>query len=706
MRKNNYFAIVLLMTIVNTSFSQLPPAPQTLTECMEIAFDYNPALPELWNGLSAPERIFAYYLYRAMIPGNRIYAGQRHRDGQNIQYLFQMILDNTKKIVSHKSIDLDLEKFISQSELFLIYLYAHHGHYFIREFSNHKRTPALLGLELLTYENIKKIAALISPELEQIVETVKTSLFDQNYEPTITVPGSIEHSAGNMYSPDFTTSDFAQLTPEEQQALNSYCYIDARNGERIPRIARYAIGGMYGTELALAQEWLKKAQNISLEYPEYFDPHIPASLTHLIRYLESGDEEDFKKFSIEWIKTKSKIDFNFGFIEVYEDPQQYRGSFEADITIKAIDMTALNTLLPKLEAGLPFPPLFKRDNLLDPHNPAPLPNASINAKLFGAGGAGPVNSVAAYCLPNYAAIRAEHGSKQIMYHTGKSIAERKDFAKARALFNSTRNEQWLTAHDPQGELRTVLHDILVVLHETLGHGSGKLVPPVTDSTIGDLIGKYYSGLEELRAEIIALLSCLRNIDTLAEKNLFKGWENRISRTDLIDQIIISMAKAGLSRLISMHPDETEITQAHTQANATILNYLVDHESVAIVQEKKIIDGKEFTVLDIEVIDQEKAVRLIEELACTVQRIKSTGDSHGVAELLEQYGMRVRHPEYITLLKTNLKELVGDIKETVEIYPTLLPVYDAKNTIIDIRAQWPETFLEQQYHIRSLMDSSQ
>ena len=113
----------------------------------------------------------------------------------------------------------------------------------------------------------------------------------------------------------------------------------------------------------VAHHWLSKAHEHAQKHPAHFDEHIPKSLAHMLVYLKSGDENDFKKFSIEWLKTNSRIDFNFGFIETLDDPLAYRGSFEADVTIKAVDMKKLNALLPALERQLPFPDAFKRQNL-------------------------------------------------------------------------------------------------------------------------------------------------------------------------------------------------------------------------------------------------------------------------------------------------------------------------------------------------------
>ena len=80
------------------------------------------------------------------------------------------------------------------------------------------------------------------------------------------------------------------------------------------KMLKHKIGWQYSSELSAAYDWLLKACEHSIRYPDTFDPYVSTSLVHLLHYLKSGNEEDFKNFSIEWLKIKkSRVDFNFGF---------------------------------------------------------------------------------------------------------------------------------------------------------------------------------------------------------------------------------------------------------------------------------------------------------------------------------------------------------------------------------------------------------
>lgn len=713
--------IPLLLTVLHASaVTPLAKTPERLDQYGEIATSYA-SVADLWNSITPQERIFIYYIYRAGIPGNRIFADQTHRHAVELIDLVVRMLTNKDAIRVQCAHQFDVERFLHEADIYAVYLFANHGHYFSVEFENHKRTPVRLNLDTLTKDNLTSaLEATGLSDAAAKLSHLHDSLFNADIEPTVTVDGSIPASACNIYSPDFTEEDFAAIAAEDKTAVNAYFYIDDADGKRKPSVMRYKIGGKYSDELSVAHFWLNKAYEHAKAHPDLFDVHIAQSLAHMLRYLVTGDEEDFKQFSIEWLQTKSRVDYNFGFVEVYQDPKAYRGAFESDATIKVVNMDTLNALLPSLEAQLPFPDAFKRKDLEDG---AALPNASVNAKIFATGELGPVPQVAAYCLPNYAEIRATYGSKQIIYQQGKGLGKLLNPELSRRLFIIKEQLAWLDQYDPQGELDNVLWDVQVLLHETLGHGSGRLAQHTfvendplqicgTQYAVGDvvdltsemevaLLGEYFSAHEELRAEIIALYVSIFHVDTLAAHGFYKEWPNKITREQLIEQAILHMAMAGISRLMRQDPNAPEVVQAHARANNTITNYLLDHGGLEIIQEPLIVDGATHMVLGLRITDLQQAMNAVKDLAIEVQRIKSTADRQALQQLMRSYGVCVRYPEFITILKENRQAVIGDLKEVAEIYPRFVPVTDDEGTIIDIAAEWPESFLDQQLELHRL-----
>lgn len=704
---------------------RLPEAPLTIERFHEIATRYNPELPSLFNTLTSQERVFIYYLFRACLPGNEIAADQLHRYAPYMIQLCEELIKESDRIKRLWTLAEPVDLFMSQLLIYATYLWSGHSHYFLKEHVNEKRTPARLGLDLITIDTIVYARSLLEqPFDKEELNTVLSSVFDSGRELTNCVANDISSSAGNYYSADFTEEDYMALPASERVHLNAYYYIEHIDGQRVPRVQRYKIGGRYSKELSIAAYWLTKARDHANDYPQQFDNAMIESLSSLIDFLYSGDERDFRKHSISWIKTNNRIDYVFGFIENYQDPKETRGMFEAEVTIKVIDMASLNRLLPVLEDQLPFDHEFKRGGLSD--GSAAMPNASINATVFGSGHSGPLQIVAAYCLPNYEDIRSEYGSKQVIYQSGKGLGSLLNPKLYRTLFYPTPQVTFLEQHDPSGSLHGDIWNVHCILHETLGHGSGKLArhtfvegdPLIIEDrqyALGDTLelspdtlNLFFAGtgqaLEELRAEIIALYTSIFMFDELSAQGLYKDWPERIGKDAMIDWLIYDMAFTGLRRLQSQPIGVNEISGAHAQANTILMNYLIDHGGLDLVDECKQVNGEEFHVLGFSLTDKNKVLETIRRLAIEVQRIKSTGDGQSFNVLLNTYGKYVRNPEYVGYLQRAMKEVTGELKVSASIYPRLEPVRDTQGNIIDISASWPESFLKQHFE-HSLLRAS-
>ena len=709
-------------TIFASSQPLIEKAPQSVRTFKEIAVTYPQHLTNLYSELTPQERVFVYYMFHASLPGNRIAADQTHRHALEIQDILEFILERKEQLSDQ------YKELVSDITDYLVYLWTNHGQYFAREKSNQKRTPARLQMTAFTEKRLHTaLSTLEYPNAKDAIDRISQSLFDDQYEPTLTVPDSITKSAANYYSPDFTDADFSELSKEDQVRLNAYYSIETKEGTRIPRCQTYRIGGKYDEELQESLKWLEKALAHTKNYPKQFDPHFVSSLEYLCEYIKTGDEEIFKKHSIAWLKTNSRLDYCWGFIESYDDPKGHCAAFQAEVTIKSVDINKLNVVLPKIEAALPFPEEFNRDNLLS--GGAALPNASINTRIFALGHLGPLNITIAYCLPNNQEIKAEHGSKQIIFQLEKGVSELLNADLYNRLFYLPSYYTWLCKHDPKFTLKYDLLNTLCILHETMGHGSGKFTThtfkegdnltiegkthavgdeiPVTSDNIAQFLAGYGQTIEELRAEILALYSAINNYEDLSESGIIKDWPQKIQKEKMVELFIHSMASRGLSRLISQQDDAREVAGDHAKANTTIMNYLVDQGGVGFKQEEITIDGQSHTVLSTEVVDLEKAYASVEELAILVQTIRSTGDGEGARQLIETYGKPIRHPEHLEIMKKNMKSCIGEIKVKGSIYPDFHPIIDeSSGDILDVQAKWPINIVEQNMRYRELNTTSQ
>lgn len=728
MKKVVMCAVMLAMTGCSMFHrtTKLTDAPPAITRFGEIAVLYDQRVAEYFNELHPEERVFVYYLWRAGLPGYRITADQLHRCAQPLQELFELIVDNEKILLAHKGLNAQfaLRDFLEQARTYLVYLWTNHSQYFLLEHEHEKRTPHKLGLELLTKENIAKVLEVLGKNADDFLsDDLVKALFDDEYHATLTVPGNINKSAVNTYGPGFCERDYAALSVKQRSGVNAYfCHQVDEHGKKKPVVQQYAIGQRCSQEMDVIQAWLTKARDHAKKYPTLFDEHVVESLTWLITFIQTGDEDFFKKYSVAWLKTKSRIDFNFGFVETYRDPKNKVGLFQAEATIKTVDMSACNQALFIIEQTLPIPATYSRFTK-DEYTRPTLPNASMNAKCFAIGDLGPLEMTAAYCLPNYEDIRAQHGSKQIMYPATKGIGALLNPDVHRQLFHRKQRAEWLAKHDPDSKIVREMWDVQCLLHETVGHGSGKLGAhtfrtgdqltvhgkkyhvgdsiPVTTDNLTDLLGGYESALEELRAEVIALYACVVDFDVLTKLGYFKRWTSVITKADLIDWLIEHMALAGLSRLIHQKNGATVVQGEHSRADYAILNYLLDRNAVEVVQETTSVGGQEVKVVDVKILDQRRAIDAIKALVCKVQTIKSTGDGQAAKELFTTYGTTIRHVQEMAILKTNKKMVNGNLKIKALLSPLYEPVCDNKGVVTDVQARWPNDIFDYFMQIRKL-----
>ena len=324
------------------------------------------------------------------------------------------------------------------------------------------------------------------------------------------------------------------------------------------------------------------------------------------------------------------------------------------------------------------------------------------------GDLGPLFLTAAYCLPNDAVIRSEHGTKQIIYRADKGLAATINPTLTRKLMYLKKRAEWFEAHDQDFSIMTDLWNIHVVLHETLGHGSGKYaehtfqdgeelkvsgvkhkvgdVIAVTNGNFSKFMAGTDSAIEELRAEIIALYISLNHLDVMKEHGLLKKWPQKLSDDQLREWLLFDMANTALRRMVSQNEDATEVTGAHAQANCIITNFLVEKGGIQFQQEVVDVENENFDVLGIEVTDLNKSIEAVLELMVLTQTIKSTADGIKARWLIDTYGKPLNQ-DYFKILKRNEKKIVDHLKERVVINPHFVPELQQDGSWL-VKTSWP------------------
>ncbi len=446
-------------------------------------------------------------------------------------------------------------------------------------------------------------------------------------------------------------------TKNPMYGLNSK--VVKENGKLVERV--WKVGGMYSPAIEKIVFWLDKAT----AYAE--NPAQKASLEALIKFYRSGDLNDFDQYNIAWIKdTASIVDVVNGFIEVYSDPLNKKGSFESVVSVKDMEaskrIATIGAEAQWFEDNSPIMPQHKKKNV-----------TGISAKVINAvietGDAGPSSAIGIN-LPNSEWIR-QIGSKSV--NLG-NIVEAKEQVEGGSLVD----EFFYTE-----EVRKRVKDYAAYadklhtdMHEVIGHASG-----LVDSTAGqphEVLKNYYSPLEEGRADLVALYYLMdqKLVDLGVMPSLEYG---KASYDDYIT--------TGLMVQLARIKPGKDIEEAHMRNRKFVSQWVFEKGAKDNVIEKKIADGKTYFVIN----DYQKLRTLFGELLRELQRIKSQCDYKAGHDMVENYGVKVDPKIHAEVLerygKLNITPYNGFIQ------PKLVPVFEG-DQIRDIRIEYPDNFTKQ------------
>jgi hypothetical protein len=564
-----------------------------------------------------------------------------------------------------------------------MYLFANYGVHFIREHDNNKKTPEDLGLTYITPNSLRAAGVTLS-------ESEERYLFDSTYKPTFTVAKDIENSGSNFYGPNMTSKLYETLPLDRRNIINAY---HVNLGNEVQTLTYSASSeGICNEFLRQSLNWVKKALDLVRDHRSNggtdFDNHTEQSLSHLVDFLNSGDEEDFKAHSREWLQMNNpRVEYTYGFIEYYEDPMSHIGTFQADVTLKSLDLSALLQLLPGFERRFPFPKEWKR------HDMSKLPNAATAHKLTAIGGLGPGLTTIAYCLPNYDSMRSELGSKQVMY----TLPNMSELDRKRAIFMTEKQRNFFDQFSEQEQLNldTMAYDLMVTLHETIGHASGALVDGLSNEIRLERLGKWGNGLEEMRAEIIALYTGLTFFDEIAATGIMGDWPTRVNKEVLMELLVRKIAGDGWRRWKALPEDETTITQAHALADTGIMYYLIDHSGGAMQLREETIEfkGEQMSVLRLDIHSIHRVMEVVEQMAYEVQKLSSTAVPEEVENFMQRYAANTRNIRFGKIVRNMFDVSLRGTQMWMKIHPEFTPHYDHEGHLADVSLSIPDDPVE-------------
>lgn len=438
---------------------------------------------------------------------------------------------------------------------------------------------------------------------------------------------------------------------------SSLCKINGKIVEDV-----WHINGKYSKALEKIVFWLYE----SLKFTENEQQKKVINL--LIKYYQTGDLSIFDKYSIEWLKEKEgQIDFINGFIEVYSDPLGLKASWEGIVEYKDLEATKraniISTNAQWFEDHSPIDPRFRKETVKG------VTANVVNTAMLG-GDEYPSTAIGIN-LPNADWIRSEYGSKSVtignLTHAYNIASKGNGFYEEFVIDKET--------YELINMFGSKTDDLHTDLHECLGHGSGKLLPSTDPSSLKN----YGNTIEEARADLFGLYY-------IADKKLLEL--GLLDNKDAYKAHYYSYLMNGLlTQQVRIKPGK-KIEEAHMQNRALIAWWAMD-----LGKEEEVIEFISKNSKTYIRINNYTTLRSIfaKQLA-EIQRIKSEGDFNAARTLVEKYAINLNKKQHEEVLKRYEQLNIAPYKGFIN--PVLRPILNKNNNVVDIIADYSETYSEQ------------
>lgn len=609
------------------------------------------------------QRELLYYLSQAALSGRDIMYDQNYKHNLRIRRTIE-------EVINHYNGDRNTESFnnfITYAKQMWFANGIHH-HY-----SGAKFTPLFDQGYFAEIINASATSANFplreNQDVPQLIAELTPILFDPTLDPkkvnTADGVDKVVTSAVNFYEGvteqevlDYyaAKSDSSDSTPVSH-GLNSKLL--KVNGEVTEQV--WKIGGMYSAALEQVAYWLERAITVAENDKQ------KTALELLVKYYRSGDLEDFDAYNIAWVQdTESAIDVINGFIEVYNDPLGYRGSFESVVAFRDEAATrrisAIGERAQWFEDNSPISAGHKKADVTG------IDGKAITV-VMESGDSSPATPIGIN-LPNSSWIRADHGSKSVSL---SNIVGAYNASPSKTLEEFAYTEEEITRSRAHSEQAGDLH---TDMHEVIGHASGQINDGV--GTTRETLRQYASTLEEGRADLVALYYILDPM--LIEIGVMDSLD--VGRSEY-DSYIRSGAMTQLYRL---QPGEL-VEEAHMRNRQLVALWSYEQGLEENVIERVERDGKTYFVIN----DYEKLRVIFGRLLQEIQRIKSEGDFEAARNLVENYGTQVDEDLHAEVLQ---RYAALDVAPYSGFINPRVVATDINGEASDIRVEYPDDFMAQ------------
>jgi dipeptidyl-peptidase-3 len=617
-----------------------------------------------WENLELKQKELLYYLSQAAIAGRDIMYDQNFKHNLTIRRSLEAIVENYAGDTASE----DYRNFMVYTKRVWFSNGIHH-HY-----GNQKLTPEFskeFFKEQISALDGDKLPLSNGETAVELADRLIPIMFDPAIAPKKVSSDSegdlVAASAINFYEGvtqkevESYFSKFSKDGNQPEHGLNSKMVKE--NGKVVEK--KWMVGGMYSPAIEKIVFWMEKAVAVAET------PHQAETFQKLVNYYKSGKVTDWDLYNISWVgDTAASVDAVNGFIEVYNDPLGYKGSFESVISFRDEEATkriaAVGSEAQWFEDNSPLMPGHKKKNVVGI-------TGKVITVVMESGDASPSTPIGIN-LPNNNWIRQEHGSKSVnlgnIVHAYEMAAKEGKSALAEFAYD----QESIDRQKKHGSLADMLH---TDLHEVIGHASGVINDGI--GTPKETLKNYASTLEEGRADLVALYYLPDA--KLIEMGLVDSDE--VGKAAYDDYI-----RNGMMLQLRRIKKGDVIEEAHMRNRQLVAGWAFEKGKADNVIEKKMKDGKTYFVVN----DYGKLRVLFGDLLRELQRIKSEGDYEAGKNLVETYGVQVDaalHQEVLDRYEALNQAAYGGF-----INPVLTPEMDADGNITDVKVEYPMSFKEQ------------
>jgi dipeptidyl-peptidase-3 len=663
MKLKSILSFVLVGALVFTCGNEKSKENKEDLKVNETAFNYNVdefadikvlryQIPG-WENLTLKEQKLVYYLTQAGLSGRDIIWDQNYKHNLKIRKALESIYTNytgDKTTENWNAFEVYLKRVWFSNGI--------HHHY-----SKDKIKPGFSS------DYLKQLLAETHSVLEGEAFEVIFNNVDAKKVNQAQGVDNVALSAVNFYGDGVTNKDVETFyaskespDPSKPLSFGLNSQLVKENGVLKERV--YKSGGLYGSAIDEIIKWLELAKSVSENEAQ------ANALGLLISYYKTGDLQTWDDYNVAWTAaTEGNIDYINSFIEVYNDPLGYRGSYETIVQIKDFDMSKKMEVLSEnaqwFEDNSPLMEAHKKKNVVG------VSYKTVNV-AGEAGDASPSTPIGVN-LPNANWIRAEIGSKSVSL--GNIVDASNNAGSSDRLKEFVNDEEELELEDTYSKLADKLH---TALHEVVGHASGQLNPGIGETK--ETLKNYASTLEEGRADLVALYYLYDS--KIQELGLTDDWE-KTGKAAYNDYIRNGL----LTQLIRLNLGD-DVEEAHMRNRQWISAWVFEKGKADNVIEKIIRNEKTYY----NITDYSKLRALFGELLRETQRIKSEGDFKAAEALVEGYGVKVDQKIHAEILNRNKQ--FKSAPYTGYVNPVLVAKTNETGKIVEINIVQPQTFIEQ------------